>query len=279
MLPIDRKRELVDPADPYLSIVEQCYLLDLPRSTYYHLPARESDFNLEVMLELDKLYLERPARGSRSMVSSLARKEITVNRKRVQRLMSLMGIESLAPKPSLSKPIRTHHKFPYLLRKVKIDHVNQVWSTDITYIPMRKGYMYLCAVIDWYSRHVLSWTLSNTLDTDFCIDAVEQAFTNGSPEIFNTDQGSQFTSNDFISVLQAQKGVKISMDGRGRALDNVFIERFWRSLKYECIYLNCFECVPSLHKGLEDYWHFYTYERSHQSLNNQTPAEVYYAAN
>lgn len=270
---------MVDPGDPYLSIVEQCFLLDLPRSTYYHLPGRESEFNLEVMLELDKLYLDRPARGSRSMVSSLARKGIKVNRKRVQRLMRLMGIESLAPKPSLSKPIREHHKFPYLLRKVKVDHVNQVWSTDITYIPMRQGFMYLCAVIDWYSRHVLSWTLSNTLDTQFCIDALEQAFTKGSPEIFNTDQGSQFTSNEFIEVLLDKKGVKISMDGKGRALDNVFIERFWRSLKYECIYLNRYECVPTLAKGLEDYWHFYTYERSHQALNNQTPAEVYYALN
>jgi len=225
---------------------------------------------------IDELYTQYPFYGSRRITAQLNREHgENWNRKRIIRLMRIMGVRGVAPGPDTSKPHPTHKIYPYLLRDVGIEKVNQVWSTDITYIPMRKGFMYLVAVIDWFSRYVLSWGLSNTLDTMFCLDALEQALTVDTPDIFNTDQGVQFTSQAFTGVL-LDKGIKISMDGRGRALDNIFVERLWRTLKYENIYLNDYQTVPELRCGLKDYFAFYNQKRLHQGLNYQTPAEVYF---
>ncbi len=212
------------------------------------------------------------------MAAWLRSKEYPVNRKRVQRLMRLMGLEAIYQKPQTSLANPEHKKYPYLLRGMSIDKPNQVWSTDITYIRLEKGFVYLSAVIDWHSRYVLSWRLSNTLDSVFCVEALEEALDKGKPNIFNTDQGVQFTSRDFISVLQAAD-IKISMDGKGRAIDNVFVERLWRSLKYECVYLREFESVRALHQGLLEYFEFYNNERLHQSLGYAVPASVHAGTN
>ena len=209
------------------------------------------------------------------MADYLCRRGEVVNRKRIQRLMHIMGIEALYPKPRLSKPHPEHKVYPYLLRGLSITSVNQVWSTDITYVPMPSGFMYLVAVIDWYSRYVLAWQLSNTLDGYFCLDTLEQALERGRPEIFNTDQGAQFTAHRFTGRLEAED-IMVSMDGRGRALDNIFIERFWRSVKYEDLYLKAYEDVPALDSGLRTYFAYYNEERPHQSLGYKTPAEVHY---
>ncbi len=226
------------------------------------------------MRQIDRLYTDYPFYGSRRITVTLKREGRRVNRKHVQRLMATMGLQGLQPSPGTSRPRKEHLKYPYLLRGVHIDRPNHVWSTDITYIPLQHGFMYLTAVIDWYSRYVLSWELSNTLNTDFCIDALEKALTLGEPEIFNTDQGCQFTSEAFTTVLK-HRGIKISMDGRGRALDNVFIERLWRSVKYEDIYLKDYDQVPALYRGLRTYFKFFNEERPHQSLGYVPPAEMY----
>jgi putative transposase len=244
-------------------------LIGLPRSSWYYQPAGESPENLALMRAIDEQYLVRPFYGSRRMADALG-----VNRKRVQRLMRLMGIEAIYPKPKTTLRSAAHKIYPYLLRNVKILRPDQVWSTDITYIPMRHGYLYLVAVMDWYSRHVLSWRLSNTMDSQFCLDALEIALSAGRPEIFNSDQGSQFTSTAFTSRLEAA-GIAISMDGRGRALDNVFIERLWRSVKYEEVYLKDYVTAWEAEESLAAYFHFYCHQRGHQSLAYQTPAEVY----
>ena len=223
---------------------------------------------------IDEQYLATPFYGSRKMVEALARQGHAVNRKRVQRLMRLMGLEAIYPRKKTTIPAMGHKIYPYLLRGVKIDHVNQVWSTDITYVPMRQGFMYLVAVMDWHSRYVLSWRLSNSLDGDFCMEALDEALRAGRPEVFNTDQGSQFTSLAFTERL-ASAGVAISMDGRGRALDNVFVERLWRTVKYENIYLKEYATVDELMKGLREYFEFYDRGRLHQSLDYKTPWEVY----
>lgn len=223
---------------------------------------------------IDREYTRHPFYGSRKMAFWLSQQGQPVNRKRVQRLMRLMGLEAIYPKPNLSARGEGHKIYPYLLRNVAIEKVNQVWSTDITYIPLQKGFMYLTAVIDWYSRYVLSWRLSNTLDVDFCLEALEEALSFGRPEVFNTDQGVQFTSKSFTSILEVA-GVKISMDGKGRCLDNVFVERLWRSVKYEEVYLRRYETVPELRVGFSQYFQFYNHERFHQSLENRTPASVY----
>ena len=225
---------------------------------------------------IDEQYLRRPFFGSRKMVVWLAQKGHDVNRKRVQRLMRLIGIEAIYRKPRTTIPGRENKVFPYLLRNVKITHPNHVWSTDITYIPLRHGFMYLVAIMDWFSRHIVSWRLSNSLDTSFCIDALEESLSRGTPEIFNTDQGVQFTSVAFTSVLQS-RGIAISMDGKGRALDNVFIERLWRTIKYEDIYLKDYEDVDDLYEGLISYLAFYDHERPHQALNYGTPHEAYHS--
>jgi len=229
------------------------------------------------MRMIDEIYTRCPFYGSRRITAQLNRDHYdeTWNRKRVQRLMRLMGVRGVAPGPDTSKPHPENKIYPYLLRGVTINQVDHVWSTDITYIPMAKGFMYLVAVIDWYSRYVLSWTLSNTLDTTFCSDALEQALLISTPEIFNTDQGVQFTSQSFTQIL-LDKAIKISMDGRGRALDNIFVERLWRTVKYENIYMNDYQTVPELRHGLEQYFNFYNQARLHQSLGYQTPTEVYF---
>jgi putative transposase len=230
------------------------------------------------MKEIDMVYTAIPFYGSRKIAQFLSIKhQRDFNRKRVQRLMRNMGIQGLAPGPYTSKPHPEHKVYPYLLRGIEIKNVNQVWSTDLTFLPMPKGYMYLVAIIDWYSRYVLSWELSNTQDTEFCLQALEVALQLGKPEIFNSDQGSQFTSKSFTGAL-LKEDIKISMDGRGRALDNIFVERLWRSVKYENIYLNDYQSVPELRLGLKNYFDFYNQERLHQSLNYRTPIQVHYAA-
>ena len=248
--------------------------MELSRSSYYYEPATESVENLALMELIDREYTAHPARGSRSMTAMLRREGHAVNRKRAQRLMRLMGLEVIYPKPRLSVRGAGHKVYPYLLRNVAIDRVDQVWSTDITYIPMPNGFMYLTAVMDWYSRYVLSWKVSNTLDVAFCLEALEEALSQGCPEVFNTDQGVQFTSTSFTGRLQAA-GTRVSMDGRGRCLDNVFVERLWRTVKYEYLYLLRPETVRALVTGLTKWFGYYNTERTHQSLEDRTPAEAY----
>lgn len=258
-----------------LSLSRQCELIGLPRSTLYYEPAQETDENLNFMRLIDEQYLKTPFYGSRNFTTWLKIRGYEVNRKRVQRLMRIMGIESIYPKPRTSEARKEHVKYPYLLRDVEIVKPNHVWSTDITYLPMKNGFMYLVAVIDWFSRFVLSWRLSNTMDSSFCVEALEVALKNwGKPEIFNTDQGAQFTCQEFTGKLD-NYGIRISMDGKGRALDNIFIERLWRSLKYEEIYIWNHETVLDLEQGLKRYFKFYNTERPHQSLGNMTPSFVY----
>jgi putative transposase len=259
-----------------LSICRQCELLDLNRSTYYLPPATESEENLRLMRLIDRQYLETPFYGSRKMAESLNRSGEAVNRKRVQRLMRLMGLEAVHPKPRTTVAAPGAKAYPYLLRGRKLTRVDEVWSSDITYVPMRHGFMYLTAVIDWYSRFVLSWRLSNTLDGGSCLEALEEALSRGKPEIFNTDLGSQFTSREYTGRLEGA-GIAVSRDGRGRALDNVFIERLWRSVKYDDIYIKDYELVPELVLGLTAYFRFYDEDRPHQSLEYRTPGEVYRA--
>jgi len=252
----------------------QCALLGLNRSNLYYAPADEDGFSLDVMRALDELYMEHPFYGSRRLAVVLQQRGFSVNRKRVQRLMHVMGLEAIYPRPRTSVPNSGHQIYPYLLRNVPIVGSNHVWSTDITYIRLRRGFCYLVAVMDWYSRFVLSWALSNTMDVCFCLDALDDALRQGRPAIFNSDQGAQFTSNDFTGRLR-DVGVQISMDGRGRALDNVWIERLWRSVKYEEVYLRDYQTVDDARQGLSRYLAFYNHERPHQSLDYRTPAHVY----
>ena len=252
----------------------QCELLGLARSTYYYQPVEESAENLKLMRRIDEQHLRRPFYGSRNMTTFLRHEGEDVNRKRVQRLMRQMGIETSYPRPKTTRRNPNHRVFPYLLRGVEILRPDQVWSIDITYVPMRRGFMYLTAIIDWYSRYVLTWRLSNSLEGTFCLEALDDALSRGKPAIFNTDQGSQFTASAFTNRLQ-QAEIAISMDGRGRALDNVFIERLWRTVKYEYVYRHGFDTVTELYQGLTDYFHFYNRERFHQSLANRVPADVY----
>jgi len=268
------QRILVEPGHQQISLVRQCELLGLPRSSLYFEPAGESEENLRLMRMIDEEYLRHPFLGSRRLVLWLKTQGEIVNRKRVQRLMRTMGIEAIYPKPKTTQRGEGHTIYPYLLREMKIERPDQVWATDITYIPMASGFMYLVAVMDWYSRYVLSWRLSNTMESDFCVEALEEALSKGRPEIFNTDQGSQFTSEQFTSVLKSAD-VLISMNGKGRCLDNVFVERLWRSVKYEEIYLKSYADVAELQSSLEKYFEYYCEERPHQSFDYQTPANVY----
>jgi putative transposase len=249
-------------------------LLGLSHSSFYYEPAVETAENLALMKRIDRQYTDHPFYGSRRMTAWLQGEGHGVNRKRVRRLMRLMGLEAVYPKPKLSGPGRGHKVFPYLLRGVKVERPDQVWSTDITYVPLAKGFMYLAAVIDWYSRYVVAWRLSNTLDGSFCLEMLEEALALGRPEVFNTDQGVQFTAEAFTGRLLSA-GVRVSMDGKGRCLDNVFVERLWRTVKYEDIYPRCYERVPQLSEGLERYFPFYNEERLHQALDYRTPAAVY----
>jgi len=273
-LSIETRRRLV-ARDGELGIVRQCELLGIHRSGVYYEPAGETSLNLELMRMIDEQYTQTPFYGSRRMTAWLERQGHEVNRKRVQRLMRIMGIEAIYPKRRTSIPDEKHRTYPYLLRDVAIMRPNQVWATDITYIRMRRGFVYLVAILDWFSRYVLAWELSNTLDRGFCIAALEAALRRGTPEIFNSDQGCQFTSDDFTKVLE-DAGVAISMDGRGRVFDNIFTERLWRTVKYENIYLNDYDDVPEVYNGLDRYFGFYNDARLHQSLQYATPREVHF---
>ena len=268
---------MIATGHPEVSIERRCKLLALPRSSYYRGPAsglRTGD--LEMMQRIDKLYMEQPWMGSRSLANHLTTPEAPLGRDRARRLMLVMGIESLAPQPGTSKRQPKHPVYPYLLRGITIDKPNQAWATDITYIPMARGFMYLIAIMDWATRKVLSWRLSNTLDTRFCVEALKEAlFKYGAPEIFNTDQGCQFTSEAFTSVLKTWN-VKISMDGKGRFRDNIFVERLWRTLKYERIYLNVYETGAELSKDMTYWFNWYNVTRKHTSLDKLTPDEAYF---
>jgi putative transposase len=268
------RRALVDASVPP-SMRRQCELLGVNRSSLYYEPVEPDAEQLALMRRMDELHLQHPAFGSRMLTQMLKGEGEEINRKRVQRLMQLMGLESVAPKPNTSKPAPEHPVYPYLLRKLAIVRVNQVWAADITYIPMARGFAYLAAIIDWFSRRVLAWRLSNTLETAFCVDALHEALSRfGRPEIFNTDQGAQFTSEDFTSVL-LDRGVKISMDGKGRCIDNVFVERLWRSLKYEEVYLHPYDNLVEARVGIGRYMTFFNDERPHSALGYQTPASFY----
>ncbi len=267
---------MIDVGHPALSVRRQCELLGLSRSSLYYEAVPESAENLRLMRLLDEEYTAHPFYGSRRLTQWLTRQGKDVNRKRVQRLLRLRGLVAIYPKPKLSAAGSGHRIYPYLLRNVKIERRDQVWSTDITYVPLTTGFMYLAATIDWYSRYVIAWRLSNTLDGSFCLDMLEEALHSGRPEVFNTDQGVQFTSQAWTSRVELA-GAAVSMDGRGRCLDNVFVERLWRSVKYEDIYLHGYAGAPELCSCLGRYFPFYNEERPHQSLEYRTPGEVYRA--
>jgi len=267
---------MIEFTHPDISIRRQCELIDLNRSTYYYAPAGESEFNLHLMRLIDERYLKTPFYGWPRMTDYLQRKGYAVNHKRIRRLMQIMGLQAIYPKRKTSVAGKEHKIYPYLLRGLEITRPGQVWSADITYVPMRHGFVYLVAILDWFSRYVLAWQLSNTLDGRFCLDTLQQALQLGQPDIFNTDQGVQFTALEFTGCLEAA-GVRISMDGRGRVFDNIFIERLWRSVKYEEVYLKDYASVPELSTGLDDYFWFYNHDRPHQSLDYRTPAEVHFS--
>jgi putative transposase len=264
----------VDRGDPEISVRRQCELLGVNRAGLYYEPVGESEENLGLMRLLDEQYTRVPFYGSRKMTAWLATQGREVNRKRVSRLMAVMGIQAVYPKPRLSQPGENHKIYPYLLRGVEVERVNQVWSTDITYIRMARGFVYLVAVMDWFSRFVLSWSLSLTMELDFCVEALQCALRRGRPGIFNSDQGSQLTSEKFTGELEA-RDIAISMDGRGRCMDNIFIERLWRSLKYEEVYLKDYGSVAEAKDSIARYFRFYNHERLHQSLDYRTPAAMY----
>jgi putative transposase len=267
-------RPLIEAGHPQLSVRRQCELLGLSRSALYYEAAAETAENLRLMGLIDREYTAHPFLGSRRLTRWLIGQGEAVNRKRVQRLLRVMGLEAIYPKPKLSAAGRGHRLYPYLLRNVSIERPDQVWSTDITYVPLVGGFMYLAAVIDWFSRYVITWRLSNTLDGSFCLEMLEEALRRGRPEVFNTDQGVQFTAQAWTGRLE-KAGVAVSMDGKGRCLDNVFVERLWRSVKYEDIYLWRYEAVPQLRQGLGRYFPYYNEERLHQALEYRTPASVY----
>ena len=265
---------MVDHQHASLSILRQCRLLDISRSGLYYQPKGIPEEDLTLMKLIDRQYLATPFYGARKIAAWLKSQGYRVNRKRIRRLMRIMGLKAIYRHPRTSKPAPGHKIYPYLLGDLRITRPNQVWAADITYIPMAHGFLYLVAIIDWYSRYVLSWRLSNILDADFCIEALEEALTKGKPDIFNTDQGAQFTSEAFTGLLQ-QHGVRISMDGKGSYNDNLFIERLWRSVKYEEVYLKAYQDGREARIGLGNYFRFYNTERPHQALGYRTPAEVY----
>lgn len=267
---------MIEPSNDNLSITAQCRLLSISRSGWYYDPKGESPLTLKLMRMIDEQFLVTPFYGSRQMARYLRREGYCVGRHRVRRLMRIMGIEALYQKPRTSDPHPDHKTYPYLLRGLEINRPNQVWCADISYIPVKRGFLYLVAIMDWYSRKVLSWRLSNTMDVLFCTEALKEALhCYGKPEIFNTDQGSQFTSFDFTDNLKAHD-IKISMDGKGRWMDNVFIERLWRSLKYECVYLNAFDNGLQARRDIGEWLAFYNAKRPHSTFDGQTPDEVYY---
>jgi putative transposase len=269
------RRTLIDREAPALPVSRQCRLLSVSRASVYRRPAEISEEDCTIMALIDRQYLARPYYGSRRMAAWLATQGHVVNRKRVRRLMRLAGLVAIYQRPNTSKPAPAHQIYPYLLGSISIERVNQVWCADVTYIPMAKGFLYLVVIMDWVSRAVLAWRLSNTLGAEFCVEALEEAlFQYGRPEIFNTDQGSQFTSNDFTGTLERHE-VTISMDGKGRYMDNIFVERLWRSLKYEEVYLNTYASVAEAKAGIGAWLDFYNEERQHQSLRYRTPRQIY----
>ena len=266
---------MIEAQHKELSIMRRCELVSISRSAFYYQPTGESDLNLRLMRMIDEQHLATPFYGARQMARHLRRQGYIVSRKRIRRLMAKMGLAAVYQRPRTTIPLKDHIIYPYLLRKITIDRPNQVWCADITYIPMRRGFLYLVAIMDWASRKVLAWRLSNSMEAEFCIEALEEALArHGKPDIFNTDQGSQFTSPGFTGVLK-EAGVRISMDGKGRWMDNVFIERLWRSMKYECVYLNAFETGSEARKGLGDWIAFYNGNRPHSTFDGQTPDEVH----
>lgn len=265
---------MIEPRHETISITRQCELLRLSRSSYYYVSDRDDSYNQLLMKRIDEQFTKTPFYGVPKMTVWLRRQGHPVNPKRVRRLMRLMGLEAVYPKPRLSKALAEHKKYPYLLKDLVIDHPDQVWCADMTYIRMLHGFVYLTVIMDWYSRYILSWEISTTMDATFCVSALDQALELSRPEIFNTDQGSQFTSTDFIKRLEEQQ-VRISMDGRGRAYDNIFVERLWRTVKYEEVYLHQYTMVSDARRGLDKYFLFYNMERMHESLGYRTPYEVY----
>ena len=272
---LDERRACIDGSNAQLSISRQCDLMGLSRSSRYYKAVAVDTETLALMNAIDRTYTELPFYGILKMTIAMNEQGFKVNHKKIARLMRLMGIHAIYAEPKLSNPGYNHDIYPYLLTNVSITSANHVWSTDITYVPMLKGFMYCVAVIDWYSRYVLAWNISNTQDADFCLSVLNEALRSETPRIFNTDQGSQFTSTTFIQRLQ-DANISISMDGRGRALDNVFIERLWRSLKYEDLYLHNYSDATALRDGMTKYFEFYNHRRYHQALNYQTPAAVYF---
>jgi putative transposase len=272
---VEQKRLAIEVDEPNLSVRRQCDLLGLSRGSWHYRSAGESEENLHLMRLLDEQYTRTPVYGVLRMTAWLQRQGYAVNAKRVRRLLRTMGLTAIYPGPKTSLPAPPHRIYPYLLRGVAITRPNFVWSTDITYIRLTHGFVYLVAIMDWYSRYVLSGRLSNSLETHFCVEALEHALTGTAPEIFNTDQGAQFTSLEFTSRLD-RRGVRISMDGRGRALDNAFVERLWRSVKWEEVYMNSYQSVRDAWHGLNRYFVYYNQERPHQALAYLTPAEVYH---
>lgn len=266
---------MIDGSDK-LPVVRQCELLGLSRSSVYYTPSSVSESDLALMRRIDELHLKHPFAGARMLRDLLRLEGVKVGRRHVSTLMKMMGIEALYRRPNTSRKHPENPIFPYLLRGLDITRANQVWAMDITYIPMRKGFVYLAAVLDWATRRVLSWRLSNSLTTDFCLEAVEEAIQRyGTPEIFNTDQGSQFTSQEFVGLIQGH-GIQVSMDGKGRWVDNVFVERLWKSVKYEEVYLHAYDTVSQARQGLESYFTFYNERRPHSSLDGKTPDTVYF---
>jgi putative transposase len=265
---------LIDHEHPRLSVLRQCDLIGLPRSSLYYRAQGEDAANQQLMRWIDREYTAHPFFGVRRMTAMLGRLGQTVNPKRVRRLMRVMGLEAIYPKPRTSLKNKGDLQYPYLLKGLLIDRPDQVWATDITYIPLQRGWVYVAAVMDWFSRYVLAWEMSNTLDSSFCVEALKKAMALGTPEIFNSDQGSQFTSEAFAGVLE-DAGIRISRDGVRRAYDNIFVERLWRSLKYEEVYLRDYRIIPEARRGICDWFEFYNHHRPHQALDYRTPAEVY----
>jgi len=270
---------MIEPDHPQLSIGQQCKLLSIARSSFYYTSKGETEQNLDLMRLIDEQFLETPFFGVRQMTWHLRNDGHLVNEKRIRRLMRLMGLMPIYQKPNTSRPAKGHKTYPYLLRGLRVDRPNQVWCSDITYLPMRRGFLYLVAIMDWHTRKVLAWRISNTLETDFCVEALNEAIHKfGPPEIMNTDQGSQFTSFAWTDRLR-RTGVRISMDGKGRFLDNIFIERLWRTLKYECVYLHAWETGSEAKVGIRKWMTFYNHQRPHSALGGRPPAVLYWLKN
>ena len=275
MINLEERKDMIEPDSSVLSISAQCDMLSVSKSSFYYVPVGESDENLAIMRKLDEQYFSTPFYGALRLTAILILSGYKVNIKRVRRLMKLVNWQTIYREPRTTMSDKTHYKFPYLLKGLKIEKCNQVWAMDITYIPMKKGFMYLTAIIDLHSRYVVNWSLSNSMSSEWCTEVLKEAIKiNGTPEIFNTDQGCQFTSDIFINTLN-DNNIKISMDGKGRALDNIYIERLWRSVKYEDVYLHVYENGLSLWKGMDTYFRFYNHVRIHQSLDYQTPNQIY----